>query len=803
MYSIFDEFTEEQITEAGNHYPALRRYSSKLKEYSGEENFKLRRLHEWCRVSIHSHFNSESQKRLLIRWSTFVEKEVREYFDALNLNDLHIYALGKLGALELNLSSDIDIVVVGDLSYENEKALKKFIDEFSARDQFGFFTRVDIDIRPGGSHSPLIQNLEQIENYYYYHGEAWERLALIRLSKIFSDDKTEKSMFKLRKKFCFRKHLDFNAFEEFSILRSKIHSAVKGKTRDTKVDIKLFPGCIRDIELFTHTLCVLHGGRSSELDLRGTEAALYRLGQLGIVDQKEVEFLIGFYWDLRRLENLIQSKEDAQTHSVELSSPLIPLVFDNLEAFNTKRDNCHRIVSNFIHIQDSKLPQLPDDRDEQHQLLQELGFTKEIIHKNWDAIITNTARSRFSEKDEDIRKEVIYSFLQEISKNSENKNLAFEVLGDFFKAVRAKASLFKFFQVHPEVISDLSYLFGLSPFLSSKICNRPEIVDNFVYRAQATPPEDLDHLLEFLADHKQLGHILYSLDFVKNSDIHSFTKNISELANFITRALLAKCCDDTKLDILKMGKWGGNELGLHSDLDFVFVYRSPHIPQEVHKMIRRFLTYIQANYRAGHLYGIDLRLRPSGSSGPLLVTQSRLHSYLKEKAKIWERQAYLKASYLNSDSDDIFDLITEKEITIEDKKELKEIREQLLKEHKPKDNCIDIKYSPGGLVEIELCAQQKVLELQKNPKSHSNLGILEMLSEIDAHWLNVLHTYQDLRKLEQGLPIFRQRSDAKIMKDTSSESKRAFKFTDNLTDYIDLEILLKENHHRLQRLVNT
>lgn len=799
MYSIFDEFDTAKIEQAGNEFPAVKRYTQILKN-TNEENFKIRRLNEWLRVSLHTYYNSEDQKHLLMRWSQFVEKEVSDFFSNQDSDDLSIYALGKLGAMELNLSSDIDVIFIGDNNAKNSRIAKDFIEEFNKLDKFSFFTRVDVDIRPGGNHSPLIQNTNQISNYYFYHGETWERLALMRLSKLYGDHKTEKEISQLRQKFCFRKHIDFNAFDEFSQLRTKIHKEVKRKRKDDQIDIKLFPGCIRDIELFTHTLCVLHGGRNAELNLKGTEEALSKLSELKIVPTETVVFLIQYYWDLRRLENLIQSKEDAQIHSCKQDDPLIKRVFGSHDEFKKKQDHCNNIVSDFLKIHDQEKSLLPNTMEEQKKLLIELGFNKNAIDLYWEPIISTTARSRFSEKDEDIRKEVILNFLQSISVNAEDKDLALQVLGDFFKAVRAKASLFRFFQVHPEVIKNLSHLFGLSPFLSSKICNRPEIIDNFVYRAQASPPADLENLLEFLADHKQLGQILYSLDYVKEKNIISFTNNISELANYITRALLAKCCGDPKLDILKLGKWGGNELGLHSDLDFVFVYRSAHVPEAVHKSIRKFLSYIQATYRAGSLYGIDLRLRPSGNSGPLLVSSDRMKNYLSTKAKAWEKQAYLKASYLNSENDSLRDELFKNKINSTEIQELTEIREKLLKENAPPKTQLDIKYSPGGLVETELFAQQKILELGKKPNACSNFGLLEFLVKQDSKYIELLQNYTQLRSLEQSLPIFRQRSDTRIDIEKDQAAHKSFKFMDGVSNNEELVKLLEKNHNSIFKL---
>jgi glutamate-ammonia-ligase adenylyltransferase len=792
-------FTPEQLKEAADVFPAVKRYLKLIEDNPNSQHFKIRRHKAWLKLALHSYFNSQSQKKALKDWSQFVRKEVQDHLEQSKPNNLSLFALGKLGSDELNLSSDIDVIFVGDNNLENEKIVKKFIADFNLRDEYGFFTRVDLDIRPGGNHSPIIQSLEQVENYYYYHGETWERLALVRLSPIYANSNTTSAMGELRAKFCFRRHIDFNTYDEFSRLRTKIHFEVKRKRSSNKIDLKLFPGFIRDIELFTHSLCLIHAGRSPELDTAETDLALEKLAIFEIISEEHADFLIEHYWKLRRLENLVQAREDAQTHSINEDDIFIPLVYGSIEEWQNARDECHRIVSGFLKILDQHFEQLPDAMEDQKSLLIQLGFSNDSIEQAWPKLIKSTVRSRFSEKDELIRKQVIMQFLNEISDHATDKDLALNILGDFFRSVRAKASLFRFFQVHPEVLEDLSYLFGISPSLSSKLCNRPELIDNFVYRAQASPPEQLDELLDFLTDHKQLGHILYSLDYVKDHNIFKFTNNISELANFIFRALLLRCCDDEKLNIIKMGKWGGNELGIQSDLDFIFVYQSPNIPEHVHKAIRKFLSLIQANYRAGRLYEIDLRLRPSGNSGPLLVSYPKLKNYLKDKAAVWEKQAYLKASFLNAREEKLSECFIEQGLTEEDKVELKEIRSKLIQRTTNKDS-INIKYAPGGLVDIELHAQEKILEHRIRCEGSSNFALLERLSLTDAVWDRLRDNYLKLRSMEQALPIFRQRSDVKVYREKQEENTKIFAFAEGINSFDDLNKMLKENTDFLTKL---
>ncbi len=162
-----------------------------------------------------------------------------------------LFALGKLGCLELNLSSDVDVLLVA----ENEAAvslprLRKFQKLLTERTFSGFVFRVDFDLRPGGKQGPLIPTLDQFKDYYGNYGETWERLAFVRLRPLCGDDFIKKEVMAFARKFSFRRHLDFTLLEDLKNLRTKIQGHYWARTQHHVVDLKLGVGGIRDVELF-------------------------------------------------------------------------------------------------------------------------------------------------------------------------------------------------------------------------------------------------------------------------------------------------------------------------------------------------------------------------------------------------------------------------------------------------------------------------------------------------------------------------------------------------------------------------
>ena len=217
------------------------------------------------------------------------------------------------------------------------------------------------------------------------------------------------------------------------------------------------------------------------------------------------------------------------------------------------------------------------------------------------------------------------------------------------------------------------------------------------------------------------------------------------------------------LRILRLGKWGGRELGLHSDLDFVFVSDNEESHEEEQKKLRRFLNLMQSTYRAGRLYSIDMRLRPTGSAGPFLIAESRLQKYLEEQAAAWERQAYLKASYIDDSLLFAKSSWLDRGLSNSDRLELKSIRERLLT-HRESDK-LDLKFSAGGLLHIELVCQEYVLWKRLVSSHTDSLGLLNDVIQLQPQTQPLVDCYLQLRKVEQMLQLVRHHNSTLIQRE--------------------------------------
>jgi glutamate-ammonia-ligase adenylyltransferase len=292
----------------------------------------------------------------------------------------------------------------------------------------------------------------------------------------------------------------------------------------------------------------------------------------------------------------------------------------------------------------------------------------------------------------------------------------------------------------PRLIQDLSRLFCISPYLASILVARPELLDHFILRVDEAWASEAQALLQQMSERKLLTDLWAANQFLVDGQLEDLFERISSSADEITAQLLRSLKIEfpkAKLEIVALGKWGGHELGLRSDLDFIFV--SPETPNEDDfKVARRFISRL--------MYDVDLRLRPSGQSGPLLVSIDRLHEYWRQDAQAWERQAYLRARSLSSIALNRTDLFS-RALEPSDLAELKRIRSKLLKPLQREG--LDVKHAPGGLIDIEFAAQTALLA---RAKSVATTATLDMLKELA--WPDRLgEIYLELRRFEQMLRL--------------------------------------------------
>ena len=262
----------------------------------------LGRLHEWQRVDLGTPVGHSGEPQQLI-----------------------VLALGKLGASELNFSSDIDLIFTfpengqtegGRRSVDNDRFFlqlaRKLVKVLGEPTADGFVYRVDMRLRPFGSQGPLVLGFDALEEYYQTHGRDWERYALIRARAVSGDMALAAELLERLRPFVYRRYIDFGTLQSLRSLKVLMEQEVTRKGMEHSV--KHGPGGIREVEFTAQAFQMVRGGRTPALRYRRLLTVLARLGELGLLPDHAVRSLSAAYRFLRTAEHRLQQVDDRQEH---------------------------------------------------------------------------------------------------------------------------------------------------------------------------------------------------------------------------------------------------------------------------------------------------------------------------------------------------------------------------------------------------------------------------------------------------------------------------------------------------------
>ena len=265
---------------------------------------------------------------------------------------LVVVGMGKLGAWELNLSSDIDLIFAyaedGEVQGPGRglshgefftRLGRKLINVLDQKTADGFVFRVDMRLRPFGDSGALVTSFAAMENYYQIHGREWERYAMVKARVVAGDREAGKQLMAMLKPFVYRRYLDFGAYEALREMKTLISREVKRKGMERNV--KLGAGGIREVEFIGQLFQLIRGGRDSKLTARKIIKVLTHLGEADYLPDFVVQELVAGYRFLRTVEHRLQAYEDRQTHLLPEDAPdqlrlAYSMGFESWESFQAK-----------------------------------------------------------------------------------------------------------------------------------------------------------------------------------------------------------------------------------------------------------------------------------------------------------------------------------------------------------------------------------------------------------------------------------------------------------------------------------
>lgn len=745
---------------------------------------QLSQLAKWCIQQAGNYLFEVWTQRLGIPWD--VQKNQPASYC--------VFALGKLGANELNFCSDVDLMYMYEgkgqclrdeaLGIANEEFFARFFQDLTRflqeRSPCGFLYNVDLRLRPGGGSSPIVHSYQYYERYYQERGQVWERFAWIKASAIYGNINMGKEFLDEMNAFRYPRYAPSSLVQEIAELKSTIAKELQVQ-ESTYHDIKNGYGGIREIEFIVQACQLLHGGKTPFIQSTSTIEAITQLHRYAVINIGDLRILKDAYLFLRRLENHIQMQEEIQTHQlpqdeVSLSIFSVSMGFENLELFKKYlrdiQDRVHALYLKFF-------PE--DDIDEQKRLW--FSFLNTGTHA--PSILIRW----FSDDDAGIKRFWQFFGSKNIAVDSQYIHMIEHLLKEyddlrvdlaspnetFFKLIQFGSlystikQFLKTIQLNPSVQKSLSYLFDRSEFIYGILHDYPEIVEELLHEAPNRLKSYEDYCLEIklILKDKKWDFLLWL--YVKSEQIRlSIAQLLHGLSWEVVEAhlaILADACIGSLalrhfslegLSIVALGSYGVKELPIGSDLDLLFIGDC-----QMNRGVHSIVQHLQYNPLRGPMYPLDLRLRPHGQDGPMISSINQLEAYFSKKAQLWEVQALTRARCVVGNPVDVFlekmlnDFIASK---THDYcfKEVWSMRQRVEASIRSGKVTVGdwIKKSQGGLWDVDFYLQALQLSSQKALKSFRGLSSLSILRSAEIlQWISsdeqtfLLEHYAFMKKL--------------------------------------------------------
>ena len=545
-----------------------------------------------------------------------------------------VLGMGKLGAYELNYSSDIDLIFAyaenGVLPDRKETSYSEFftrlchslvkvLDEVTVD---GFVFRTDIRLRPFGDSGPVIMTFDGMEHYYLTQAREWERYAMIKARQVAGDFNTGAQLMAMLRSFVYRRYLDYGAFEELRSLKAQITQELKRK--DRMENIKLGPGGIREIEFIGQAFQLIRGGNEKALQTRGILDVLRILGELELVAPNDAGQLKHSYCFLRRVENHIQQYQDRQTHDLPTDALVQQILaysldFTDWNSFKNQLDavraQVHAVFGEVFslsrqEVKDQHSQQIWLGAVDDSELLDNLSAFGFRQTENSLAAIKHFKNAasvrRLTSKGAKVLDRLMPQLI-EAMQHVANPDETLKRVLDLFEKVAGRNVYLSLLAENPDALAQLLRLSSASPWICDYLSRYPVLFDELLDTRTLFEPlkkEDLDKQLTYLLatievqDLEQLMIVLRQFKQlnvlrVAAADIMGAipVMVVSDYLTYIAESIVAHVIDRAWLmltekhglppgsdnnskgfAVLGFGKLGGIELGYGSDLDMVFLY---------------------------------------------------------------------------------------------------------------------------------------------------------------------------------------------------------------------------------------
>jgi [glutamine synthetase] adenylyltransferase / [glutamine synthetase]-adenylyl-L-tyrosine phosphorylase len=648
-----------------------------------------------------------------------------------------VLGMGKLGGAELNYASDVDLIFVHadagpQAQAEASRRAARIVAMLSEPTEEGVALRVDPSLRPEGRAGPLSRSMAGTLGYYRRHAATWEKQAWLKARPVAGDLDLGARIVRELEPVIYPEELDPAAIDDVRAMKVRIEEYVRARGKEA-TELKTGRGGIRDIEFAVQLLQLVHGRRDPALREPNTLLALGALSENGYVAVNEAGSLAESYRFLRSLEHRLQLARDVQTHELPRDEPSLrrlarSLGFDGadeLQAAHARHTSSVRGLHRALFYRPlleafagTRAPRPGAERAATEELLGGLGFRDPpAAYRRFAHLVDPSSRLG-------------------------------RVLGHVFPMVAPAlalapdpdAALVRFERVAESIRND--------DVMADRLASEPRMVDRLVRGvgwsswladAFATSPHEIG-LLSAETDERRwtsrLGLVLTVAGYAgAGRTVPGLGRDLSAVADTAIREAVAEAGPGIPLAVIALGKLGGQELNVASDLDVVFVFdgEGPEAFEEARRAAEETLAGIrQRGFEA------DPDLRPEGRNGPLARSLVAYLEYWERWAQTWEFQALLKARAVAGDPGlgRRFELAAQdfaypEVLPLDKVSEIRRMRVRMEEERvKPADaRRFHFKLGYGGLADVQFAVE---LSLLRHGREHYSVRLRNTLEALEA-----------------------------------------------------------------------
>ena len=657
----------------------------------------------------------------------------------------------------------------------------------------GYVFRVDLRLRPDAGATQVAISTAAALDYYESQGQNWERAAMIKARPCAGDPATGAAFREAIAPFIWRRNLDFAAIEDIHSIKRQIHAhAGHGEIAVAGHNIKLGRGGIREIEFFAQTQQLILGGRNPDLRSASTLNALRALAAKGTITARAEADMRRCYIYLRTLEHRLQMIEDQQTHKIPDSEEGLAHIacfmgYDQTAAFCTAFTKVAETVQDHYARLFEREPELTDSHGnlvftgveedpETLKTLAAMGFA-DAVHvsgaiRGWHH---GRIRAMRSARARELLTKLTPLILVALAATP-GPDAAFIQFDRFLSGLPSGVQLFSLFLARPEFLNLLARSLGSAPRLSLYLARNPSTLDALLDVDFLTTLPSRSQLDAALA-RRLTGGYEEKLDGARRFAREEIFRvgvqivdgaaradragpALTEIAEAVITGLLPPVAEElgasagrvpgSGFAVIALGKLGGQEMTASSDLDLVFVYDLPSgvensdgakpLPVTLYfaRLAQRLIAALTTPTAAGTLYDVDMRLRPTGNKGPAAVSLKSFVDYHASDSWTWELMALTRARLVAGPDDlrqrlavEIRRRLTRKPDAGKILADVRDMRAKVETSY-PGRNLWDLKYAPGGMMDIEFIAQAlQLLHAHARPEilDTNTIRALEKLGE--------------------------------------------------------------------------